>query len=97
MTIHSLEQPIRVDRPIETHTGFALAHDRQDGEVSRLFMNVWCEVRGIAGKLGRNATAGELALAGTLFAEQRSRARSRRPISDASLGSASKATPMSRS
>lgn len=69
LTINSLEQQIRVDRPIESRTGFALAHDLDQGEVSRLFMNVWCEIRGVAGKLGRNPSAGELALAGTVFAE----------------------------
>ena len=70
LTINSLEQQIRVDRPIESRTGFALAHDTQDGEVARLFMNVWCEIRGVAGRLGRNAGAGgELAPCGTVFAE----------------------------
>lgn len=70
LTINSLEQRIRVDRPIESSTGFALAHDMQGDAVSRLFMNVWCEIRGVAGRLGRNAGAGgELALAGTVFAE----------------------------
>src|SRR5688572_29237340 len=56
LTINSLEQPIRVDRPIETRLGFTLAHDMHGDEVSRLFMNVWCEIYGIAGKLGRNPT-----------------------------------------
>jgi hypothetical protein len=69
LTINSLDQPIRVDRPIESHTGFALAHDVQGDDVSRLFMNVWCAIRGVAGRLGRNAVAGDLALAGTVFAE----------------------------
>jgi hypothetical protein len=32
-------------------------------------MNVWCEIRGVAGRLGRSQAAGELALAGTVFAE----------------------------
>ena len=68
LTINSLEQQIRVDRKIESHTGFALAHDILDTE-TRIFMNIWCEIRGVAGKLGRNATAGDLALSGTLFAE----------------------------
>jgi len=68
LTIRSLEQQIRVDRPIESHTGFELAHDLVANE-PRLFMNIWCEIRGVAGKLGRNATAGDLALSGTLFAE----------------------------
>ena len=69
LTINTLEQPIRVDRLTESRTGFALAHDLQGADVSRLFMNVWCEIRGVAGKLGRNPTAGDLALAGSLFAE----------------------------
>jgi hypothetical protein len=70
LTINSLEQPIRVDRQIESRTGFELAHDLDaSGAPSRLFMNVWCEIRGVAGKLGRTPTAGDLALAGTVFAE----------------------------
>ena len=70
LTINSLEQRIRVDRPIESRTGFALAHDLQGDEASRLFMNVWCEIHGAAGRLGRSSAAtGELALAGTVFAE----------------------------
>jgi hypothetical protein len=67
-TIHSLDQRIRVDRPIESRTGFALAHDTHNNE-TRIYMNVWCEIHGTAGKLGRNATAGDLSLAGTVFAE----------------------------
>ena len=70
LTINSLEQRIRVDRPIESRTGFALAHDVQGDEVSRLFMNIWCEIHGAAGRLGRSSTASaDLALAGTVFAE----------------------------
>jgi hypothetical protein len=70
MTINSLEQPIRVDRPIESTTGFQLAHDVTNGEVSRLYMNIWCEIRGVAGRIARSEKAtGELAPAATLFAE----------------------------
>jgi hypothetical protein len=68
MTIASVDQPIRVDRPCEVRAGFQLAHD-QRGDETRLFMNVWAETRGAAGKLSRHVTAGELALAGTIFAE----------------------------
>jgi hypothetical protein len=63
---------IRVDREIECRAGFELAHDRDaNGEVTRLFMNVWAEVHGTAGKLtrGHNNAPGEKVLAGTLFAE----------------------------
>jgi hypothetical protein len=70
LTIHTTDQAIRVDRPVETRNGFALAHDRDAaGEITRLFMNVWCEIHGIAGRLGRPSTAGPLALATAVFAE----------------------------
>jgi len=68
LTIHATDQPIRVDRAIESRSGFALAHDRDGDEVSRLFMNVWSEIHGAAGRIGR-AEPGPLALAGQLFAE----------------------------
>lgn len=69
MTINSFDQPIRIDRPIETHGGFLLAHDKEGGEVTRLFMNVWTEVKGIAGRIGPRQVDGALSRAGTLFAE----------------------------
>jgi hypothetical protein len=68
LTFTSLDQPIRVDRPGEVRAGFELAHHRRSDE-TRLFMNVWSEVRGVAGKLSPRTTPGELALAGSLFAE----------------------------
>jgi hypothetical protein len=68
MTIVSMDQPIRVDLPCEVRAGYQLAHDRR-GDDTRLFMNVWAETRGAAGMLALDAKAGELALAGTLFAE----------------------------
>jgi hypothetical protein len=66
LTITSLEQPIRVDREIQSLTGFELAHDPVS---AKIYMNVWCEIRGVAGRLGRSQTAGEPTLAGTVFAE----------------------------
>lgn len=66
LTLCTMDQPIRVDLEVRSHTGFAIARDPVQ---SRVFMNIWSEVRGVAGKLGRNPTAGELSLAGTLFAE----------------------------
>src|SRR6266480_3111791 len=53
LTIASIDQPIRVDRPIESFAGFELAHDD-----TRVFMNVWCEIRGTAGRLSRHGAAG---------------------------------------
>ena len=69
MTLHSFDQPIRIDRPIETRGGFMLAHDKEGDEVTRLFMNVWTEVHGIAGRIGPRQVDGALSPAGTLFAE----------------------------
>lgn len=69
MTMTSFDQPIRIDRPIETRSGFLLAHDLEGEAVSRLFMNVWTDVHGIAGRIGPRQVEGALSRAGTLFAE----------------------------
>jgi hypothetical protein len=58
--VTSIDAPIRVQRPIETHVGYQLAHDRDAaGEVSRIFMNVWAEVRGRAYRAGWRPSPGE--------------------------------------
>jgi hypothetical protein len=69
MTLQTLDQPIRIDRPVEFRAGFLLAHDTENGEVSRLFMNVWADLYGIAGRIGPRQVDGALSWAGTLFAE----------------------------
>lgn len=70
LTLTSFDNPIRVDRPYESRAGFQLAHDRDaTGEVSRLYMNVWADLRGAAGKLSRHVTPGDAATAGQIFAE----------------------------
>jgi hypothetical protein len=66
LTLVSTDTAIRPDKPTAIHAGFQLA---RDPATERIFMNVWSEVQGTAGRLSRNATAGELAVAGTLFAE----------------------------
>ncbi len=68
-TLVSLDQQIRIDRPIEIRAGFDLAHAAENGEVTRLFMRAWSEVHGIAGRIGPRQVEGALALAGTLFSE----------------------------
>jgi hypothetical protein len=56
MTVTSLDQPIRVHHPTTAAVGFELAHDRDPaGAVARLYMNVWAEVRGVAGRHGSGA------------------------------------------
>ena len=69
LTIHTVDQSVRIDRPFEAFTGFALAHDKQGDEVTRLFMQTWCEIRATTGKLGRKEALGEQALVGTVFSE----------------------------
>jgi hypothetical protein len=60
LTVTSLDAPIRVQRPIEAHVGYQLAHDRDAaGEVSRLFMNVWAGVRGRAWHRGWKPSPGQ--------------------------------------
>lgn len=69
LTIHTVDQQVRIDRPFETYNGFALATDRDaSGGVNKIVMNVWCQLRGIAGRLGRD-TSGDYTLAGSVFAE----------------------------
>lgn len=70
ITMHSTNNAIRVDRPVTCRAGYQLAHSRQGDEVNRIFMNVWCEVAGIGGRIGpRQQAGGEAAAAGVLFAE----------------------------
>jgi hypothetical protein len=69
MTLVSADQKIRIDRPIESCAGFLLAYSGERDDDRRLYMNVWAEVRGAAGKLSRHVTPGESALCGSLFAE----------------------------
>jgi hypothetical protein len=67
MTLHSLDQPIRIDRPIESRAGFELTRDG-DGDDARIFMNVWAEISGAGGRIG-SREPGPLAVAGRLFSE----------------------------
>lgn len=69
LTIAAHDDAIRVNKPVHTRAGFELARDERDGQVSRLFMNVWCELRGAAGRIVPPTPAGPLVLAGQLFAE----------------------------
>jgi hypothetical protein len=65
-----------VHRPVETLAGFELPNDRDaSGAVSRLFTNVWADVRGAAGRSGGprrgepSPASRALVLAGQAFAE----------------------------
>lgn len=65
MTAVTTDQPIRIDRPVDVRAGFELARDAAAG---KLFMNLWAEVHGAAGRVSATPP-GPPALAGTLFAE----------------------------
>jgi hypothetical protein len=73
MTVTSLDQPIRISRLFEASCGFEVAHDRDaSGAVSRLFMNVWADVRGrphVPAAQRRPGGGKEMVLAGQAFAE----------------------------
>jgi len=73
LTVSSVDQAIRVQRPVETVSGFELAHDRDAaGAVSKLFLNVWADVKAIPGRAGRGAprpASRDLVIAGRAFAE----------------------------
>src|SRR5438445_13769514 len=56
LTLVATDQPIRVDRPLDIRAGFEIS---RDPATERIFMNVWSEIRGTAGRLSRAATAGE--------------------------------------
>jgi len=63
LTIHTTANQVRVDRPFECSNGYELARGSD-----RVHMNVWCELRGVAGRLGKSTT-GEHITAGHVFAE----------------------------
>ena len=73
LTVVSVDTAIRVQLPALPTVGFELAHDRDGaGEVSRLFMNVWSEVRGSPGRGARGGpppTSRDPVVAGRAFAE----------------------------
>lgn len=70
LTITALDQHVRVDRMIESDAGFQLAHDRDAaGEITKLYMLMWSDIRGAAGRIVPRTPAGPLTLVGTQFAE----------------------------
>lgn len=58
LTIHSIDNPIRLAKPLETTSGFELARGPD-----RIYMNVWSDLRGLAQKTN------DLVPCGRIFAE----------------------------
>lgn len=71
LTITSNEQSIRVDQPLEARSGFQLARSEENGQIKRLFMLLWCDVLGSAGRIGgmSGRPPGPRIPAGSMFAE----------------------------
>jgi hypothetical protein len=81
LTVESLDASIRVHRPFDIRAGFELAHDRDAaGEVTKLYSNVWAEVRGLGGKSGGPRSGGWCS-PDARSPSTRSPGRSRRPAS----------------
>lgn len=72
LTLVTTPQHIRLDRPVEARGGYELAHVLavdSPTTVDRLVMNMWCDLYGARGRLVPPEPAGDLALAGHMFAE----------------------------
>jgi len=66
LAVDGSDDPIRVDRPVESSGGYQIA--REAGG-DRLFMNMWVEVQGRRGRLVPPEAPGEPVVAGRVFAE----------------------------
>jgi hypothetical protein len=70
LTAEGTDEPIRVVDPVTGRGTYQLAHARSaGGEVDRLFMNAWVEVRGTRGRVYADEPPGPPVLAGRLFVE----------------------------
>lgn len=69
LTILGTDATIRVDAPATATGGYQLARKDRDGAVDKLFLNMWVEVRGAAGRMVPPVGPGAPVVAGTLFAE----------------------------
>lgn len=69
LTITGSDAAVRVDRPATATGGYQLARKDKDGAVDKLFLNMWVEVAGAAGRLVPPTGPGEAVVAGSVFAE----------------------------
>ncbi len=69
LTIVGTDATIRVDAPATATGGYQLARRDVDGAVDKLFLNMWVEVHGAAGRMMPPTGPGAPVVAGTLFAE----------------------------
>ncbi|MEZ4403142.1 MAG: hypothetical protein R3B06_24170 [Kofleriaceae bacterium] len=69
LIIAGTDATIRVDEPATATGGYQVARQEIDGEVAKLFLNMWVEVRGAAGRMVPPTGPGQPVVAGTVFAE----------------------------
>ena len=69
LTIVGSDAAVRVDKPATATGGYQLARKDVDGAVAKLFLNMWVEVAGAAGRLVPPQGTGESVVAGWVFAE----------------------------
>jgi hypothetical protein len=69
LTVDGTDATVRVDREVEGTGGYQLARHSVAGQVERMFMNMWVEVRGASGRMMPPSGPGPLVVAGRLFAE----------------------------
>ncbi len=69
LTIAGTDATIRVDAPATATGGYQVARQDHDGAVAKLFLNMWVEVRGAAGRMMPPQGPGAPVVAGTMFAE----------------------------
>lgn len=69
LTVDGSDEPIRVDHRVDAVGGYQLARHDVDGEVDKLFLNMWVEVRGVRGRVFPPEGPGPSVIAGRVFAE----------------------------
>jgi hypothetical protein len=69
LTVEGTDEPIHISRQVEATGGYQLARYEQHGEVEKLFLNMWVEVRGARGRIIPPEGPGEHVVAGRVFAE----------------------------
>lgn len=69
LTVDGTDEPIHVSQRVEATGGYQLARHEHDGQVEKLFLNMWVEVRGARGRIVPPEGPGEPVVAGRVFAE----------------------------
>jgi hypothetical protein len=69
LTVDGTDEPIHLGQRLEATGGYQLARHEVDGNVEKLFLNMWVEVRGARGRMVPPEGPGEYTVAGRVFAE----------------------------